>query len=544
MIHSGAIVGAALSQGKSLTFGFDTSWTKFQDLRNDKSKRDFVTFGAAAGVTAAFNAPIGGILFTLEEGASYWSTSLTFRGFFCSMITQLTLNILYSGFTLGTDRGNGLFAFGLFSDFGGFKTYELLIFVLIGMGGGLLGALFNEHNRQAALFRREYVNTNTKRFIELLVITSVMTFISFLFPLMWNTCTAKPTDTADWSSSQVQLLDQLERFQCGENEYNEVASLFFVPADITLQQLFHFKEVDGTSYETFSTGALLLFFFPYFIIASIIGGAFCPAGLFVPTLIAGATLGRVVGHILNTIAPGYVTDSGSYALIGASALMGGMSRLTIAGTVIVLEASGNSEYLLPLMLTFAAARYTGNAINEPLYDLMIHLKRLPFLDGSLKTLGLLNYHPIIEIIAQPVVTLNEINKVSEVHKILTHRTHNGFPVISSDGHLRGLILRKQLCTLLKLKAFSAAIDVQPSSSSSAPTMPHQRSSPRLPPNIQLAPAATVFYDTMERGYPNYPKIGDIMLTNADMVQHAVIVACYVVVVFVLCSYATAHTPSP
>ena len=122
MIHSGAIVGAAVSQGKSLTFGFDTSWTKFQDLRNDKSKRDFVTFGAAAGVAAAFNAPIGGILFTLEEGASYWSTSLTFRGFFCSMITQLTLNILYSGFTLGTDRGNGLFAFGTFDDFNGYKT--------------------------------------------------------------------------------------------------------------------------------------------------------------------------------------------------------------------------------------------------------------------------------------------------------------------------------------------------------------------------------------------------------------------------------------
>jgi chloride channel 7 len=59
MIHAGAVVGAAVSQGKSITLGFDTSWTKFQDLRNDRSKRDFVTFGAAAGVAAAFSAPIG-----------------------------------------------------------------------------------------------------------------------------------------------------------------------------------------------------------------------------------------------------------------------------------------------------------------------------------------------------------------------------------------------------------------------------------------------------------------------------------------------------
>ena len=33
MIHIGSIIGAALSQGKSLTWGFDTSWTKFQDFR-------------------------------------------------------------------------------------------------------------------------------------------------------------------------------------------------------------------------------------------------------------------------------------------------------------------------------------------------------------------------------------------------------------------------------------------------------------------------------------------------------------------------------
>ena len=38
----GSIVGAVVSQGNKLTLGFDTSWTKFQDLRNDRTKRDFV----------------------------------------------------------------------------------------------------------------------------------------------------------------------------------------------------------------------------------------------------------------------------------------------------------------------------------------------------------------------------------------------------------------------------------------------------------------------------------------------------------------------
>ena len=106
MIHCGSVVGAAVSQGRTFLLGFDTSWTKFQDLRNDRSKRDFVTFGAAAGVAAAFSAPIGGVLFALEEGASFWSATLTFRAFFCAMITELAINVLLS--SGGEGRGEDL----------------------------------------------------------------------------------------------------------------------------------------------------------------------------------------------------------------------------------------------------------------------------------------------------------------------------------------------------------------------------------------------------------------------------------------------------
>ena len=180
--------------------------------------------------------------------------------------------------------------------------------------------------------------------------------------------------------------------------------------------------------------------------------------------------------------------------------------MTIAGTIIILEATGNPGLLLPLMLTFAAARYTGNAINQPMYDMQIELKEMPFLEGSLKTLGLLNYHPVTEIMARPVIMLQEFNRVSQIYDILRNTKHNGFPIVGKNRHLRGLILRKHLCCLLKLKAFS-----NPKASMNVNSMDELT-------DIELTPAAAVFHDTLERNYPRYPKIEEIDLTADDLVS--------------------------
>lgn len=508
MIHTGAILGAAISQGKTIFFGIDTSWTKFQDLRNDRSKRDFVTFGAAAGVAAAFSAPIGGILFTLEEGASFWSTTLTFRGFFCAMVTQLTVNILTltsNQSILGVETSQSMFDFGNFLGFGGYRSYELIIVVLIGIAGGLLGSLFNHLNKRMCLWRAKNLMPHRwKRVLELFLLTGAFVSISFLLPLMYSaSCTPIPNstdDTSSMNSNQIELLGSLVQFQCTEGEYNQLASLYLTDPDTALQQLFHFQEVNGTSFTTFDFGPLFLFFIPYFLFATVTSGTLCPAGLFVPTLLSGAAFGRIIGHLLNIIGPGMFMDAGSYALIGAAAVLGGMSRMTIAGTVIIIEACGNNQYLLPLMLTFAAARYTGNAINMPMYDLQITLNGFPFLDGTLKTLGLLNQHPVMEIMARPLVTVQEINRVGTLVDILSKTTHSGFPVVNEEGRLCGFILRKTLCSIMKLKAFSYPLMTAPDGPGGL---------------VQLSQAAPVFHDTLERSYPHYPDITDIELSAAD-----------------------------
>jgi H+/Cl- antiporter ClcA len=116
MVLSGAVVAASISQGRTKFWGVDTSFSKFSDFRNDREKRDFVACGAAAGVCSAFGAPIGGVLFSLEEGASYWCTKLTWRAFFCAMITLGTLFAIRNFDTWwGQANIEKLFSFGEFN---------------------------------------------------------------------------------------------------------------------------------------------------------------------------------------------------------------------------------------------------------------------------------------------------------------------------------------------------------------------------------------------------------------------------------------------
>jgi chloride channel 7 len=513
MVHSGAILAAGISQGKTKFGGVDTSFSKFSDFRNDREKRDFVACGAAAGVCSAFGAPIGGVLFSLEEGASYWSTKLTWRAFFCAMTTLATLFWLKNVDTLwGQANVEKLFSFGEFNSLSGeasnFSIWELLLFLVIGCLGGLIGAVFNACNEHLTLWRMKRVNhSKLRRFIEVIAVSVLVTTVSFLMPLMWGRCTELPKDMQDWSNQEKALVEALVPFRCIPNkEYNEVASLVFVEADVAIKQLFHFREAGADDTSTFSSGALFIFFVPYIMMATLVYGIAVPSGLFVPSLLSGAAFGRLFGHLLHKLdhTSGTFADSGTYALMGAAAVLGGMARMTISLTVILLEATGDMQYVLPLMLTLMAARFTGNVFNEGLYDIHIKLKGIPFLEPDVPPIAERNEIVAGQVMSTEVKCLRPVERAGVVYDLLRSCGHGTFPIVDtvSGGTLYGTASRYMLCTLLQRRAFGSPDVLEDYDD------PHQNLGPRrLSPLVQ--------WDTIERAYPRYPTIDDVEMREED-----------------------------
>jgi chloride channel 7 len=173
----------------------------------------------------------------------------------------------------------------------------------------------------------------------------------------------------------------LNLVQIDGDEYNEVASLIFAEPGDAIRQLFHFKT------HIFSNAALLAFLLVYISLAVITYGIAVPSGLFVPSLLSGAAFGRLFGNMAQKYYSN-LAFSNTYSLVGDAAVLGGMARMTISLTVILLECIGNGQYVLPLMLTLMTARLTGGVWNSDLYHIHIHFKKgVNFLEAELQSVS-------------------------------------------------------------------------------------------------------------------------------------------------------------
>lgn len=174
LVHIGSIVGYASAY---LPLGF----TKY--FRNDFEKRKLMAVGTAAGVSAAFGAPIGGSLFAYEisKPNTFWSFSLTWKVFFASTISTFCLSLfkqLYDNNYPIYVSNSEIIKLGVAQKS---PTMDSLLgSIVLGFVGGLLGAAFILINNKVNSYRKRFLKTKWLKIFEAIFIVTLTVTTMYL----------------------------------------------------------------------------------------------------------------------------------------------------------------------------------------------------------------------------------------------------------------------------------------------------------------------------------------------------------------------------
>jgi len=429
-IHIGAIIGGGICglgsasiqrlTGGRLRAQLKSSFTNL--FANSAQHRDFVSAGAAAGISATFGAPIGGVLFALEEGASFFNLKMLWYAVAATAVA-LYFAVLFTYWRLvGSDNLWHAFmrAPTTFTQSGQaslppmfyFMSWEIVVFCLLGVVGGVMGAILVLVHQGVSKVRAMVAppGAHFRRTLEvgLLTLVTVVLFFCITYaspcepiPTAQTTYTnpiTRMTSTFVPTAESPDIVDAsiFKQLWCQEGEYNVNSLLFFSPIDDVLSNLIQYESELGEPLQH-SWQSMLMLFFVGFCVMLPIPGSGAPVGLFVPSLVVGAAGGRLCGRLVQAIltsveakdeygAPLQVNQA-CYAAVGAAAVLAGVRRRMLSAAVIVMETTASLHAKSPILFAVFFAKIVGDLLNIGIYDYTIRRKNLPYLEGNLMTLA-------------------------------------------------------------------------------------------------------------------------------------------------------------
>jgi len=316
-IGTGGSVGR---EGPIVQIGSSLGSTVGQFFRIPSKKlKTLVGCGAAAGIAAAFNAPIAGALFAVE---------IILMDFAVAQFSPIVISSVMA--TVISHSFQGDFAAFLVPKYHLASPYEILFYFVLGAVSGVISFLFIK-----VLYYLEDFFDNRFHIAEYLkpaVGGLAIGIIALIFPQIMG---------VGYDSINLALHENL---------------IWYVALSLI------FVKIIATSLTLGSGGS---------------------GGIFAPSLFIGAMLGYFFGSIAHNLFPAITATPGAYALVAMGGLVAGTTRAPITAIIIVFELTNDYRIILPLMITCIISTILSSKLSrESIYTLKLLLRNINIKEGT------------------------------------------------------------------------------------------------------------------------------------------------------------------
>lgn len=361
MVQIGAALGATIGR----IFHF-----------SENRVRTLVACGVAAGISAAFNAPIAGTIFALEVILG----SFTARYFGAVVISAVTAGVV-SDLLLGDEPAFRVPAYPLH------HIGELPIYIIL---GGL-----------AAFVAVAYIR---------------LRFIGEDWFDRWQVPLAIKAATGMVLTGILALLFGRDLLGSDLGRIEQVITNNFVFSLTTLIPLLFLKMLATTL--TIASGN--------------------SGGVFAPSLLLGAALGSTVGIVANNLWPTIAVNPGAYAIVGMAAVFSSAARAPMTAVLIVFEMSNDYKLILPLLLATGLATVLAELLyRESIYSVRLAMRGITLQQG--RDIDVLDSLTVHEVMLEKVDAVYANTPLAELEQLFGKTHSHGAPVLDAQGKLWGIV---------------------------------------------------------------------------------------------------------
>jgi CIC family chloride channel protein len=344
--------------------------------------RIMVACGAAGAIAATFNTPIAGAVFALELLLLEFKTRS-----FIPLIVSTVFATLVSRSYFGDYP-----TFDIVAEYRLENPYELVFYLGLGLLAGLAGVLFIK-----AFYKIED------------------TFDSISIPLY-----AKPV-VGGLFVGAIGLFYPEAMGVGYESVSNALNGTMDIPTAPVMAIMF--------------LGLLLIL---KMVATSLTLGSGGSAGLFGPSLFLGAMLGAAFGIFVNQVSPFESANYGAYAMVGMAAVFASTSRATLTAILMLFEMTSVYEIILPLMFACVVSDAVSSLLSkETIYTAKLAKQGIKYVQDL--SVNILESARVGDAMKTDFVSVKEDSPLRKVVDLHLYTGTKGFPVVSPDGRLKGMI---------------------------------------------------------------------------------------------------------